>query len=201
MSSKLSLGLVALLSLGIVQLVTLSSHPIAAQQPPQKEDQSELEAQLKEQQKAWIKEMEKADRKFIKEMEVTYPALYKIKPLSPKDDELRKLQVERYHAAMALVSAYYRQFMVGTATPGGGSPFGPLFEAEKLFMNSRLDLVEKPEEEIAVREDWVKATKKFEEIGKVYSDAGKGILALLQARHERSDADIQLLKAKRKLQK
>src|SRR5262249_19238076 len=89
---------------------------------------------------------------------------------------------------------------VGVAVPFGSSPLDSLFDATKRVLSSRLDLMDKHEEEIGILEDYVKLAHINQDIAKARLDSGKDDIATFaRFRYHRADADIQLLKAKRKV--
>jgi hypothetical protein len=192
---RLSFNLIVLAVMIAVLSGLLTPRWISAQQQPQtNKDQAQPETQSQGQE----------EKDPTKSMVEAYPALFKAIPVAKKDDELRKLQIERFEAAQVQVTARYLQYAVGSAVPGAGgrSPLIFLLEAYRQLLDSRLDLVEKPEEEIAVLEDFLKIAKESEKTTKGLLDSGKTDLAeFARIRYARADAEIQLLKAKRRLKK
>jgi hypothetical protein len=191
MVSKVSIVFVALLSLAMVTFAFMTSWVIAAQQPPQNEPKDNPKVQSQE----------PVAKDPLKEFEEAHPVLYAVKFARANDDEMRKLLIERFQTARDVVNARFTVYLVGSGG-GGYSPLVYLLDALHQLVASRLELVEKPEEEIAVLEDWVKATKEFEKITKANLDAGKtDVTQGFKSHYDRLDAEIQLLKAKRKLKK
>jgi hypothetical protein len=127
------------------------------------------------------------------------------KPLKavPKDDELRKLQVERYNAALeelqplaqqVLKPPYPIDFVV--------HPQIRLVECGKRVVESGLEVFDKPQDRITLLADYVELAKEAERVCKAQFDLGRLSEDVLQhARYYRADAEIQLLKAKRAVQK
>lgn len=114
----------------------------------------------------------------------------------PGDDELRKLQIARYNAAFGEVKCVDAAYSNGTIT------FDLLFEAQKHLLQAELDLSDKPVDQIAAYEHFVEAAKQKEaRVKSLYYSATRGGEAdkYYQAKFQRLDAEIQLLRAKRKL--
>jgi hypothetical protein len=156
---KAALTIVAFLSLAIIPAEMLNSQHVAAFQPPQKEKK---EAQPETQTPRQV------DKESSDSLEDAFPALCKVKPVAKDDDELRKLLVERFGVAVVEVKVRHLQYQEGA----WGSLY-VLLGAYQHILDSRLELVEKPEEEIAVREDFLKIVKEMETTTKVGLESGK----------------------------
>jgi hypothetical protein len=131
-----------------------------------------------------------------KEAEV--PAILKIKPLrpAPGDDELRKLLIARYNAAVAETRVHYRAFVAKRLT------VADFADVARHVVDSGLELSDKPADQVALRGQFLQLAKEIERIEKERVDAGLDALpALLSARYVRLDAEVQLLKAQRQAAK
>jgi hypothetical protein len=114
----------------------------------------------------------------------------------PKDDELRKLQIERYNQTLLEMPALVELVL--------GGKYGPerLFEAQKRFAEAGLEVFDKPEDRIALLEDYVTMAKEAEKVFEVQLKTGVVAAADAHlAKYHRIDAEIQLLKAKRAAEK
>jgi hypothetical protein len=122
----------------------------------------------------------------------------KRKPLEPgpKDDDLRKLQIEKYNQTLVEMPALVELVLGGKYAPER------LFEAQKRFTEAGLEVFDKPEDRIALLEDFVAARTEFEKVLKTQHQFGTVALAdVHMATYYRIDAEIQLLKAKRAAEK
>jgi hypothetical protein len=135
-----------------------------------------------------------------------YPMLMSRKGIKgdTKDDDLRKLLLERFDAALEEMNVRLLE------RPAGGLGaetlrldfFEQLSVAAQQLVDARLELAKAPEEEMAIREEFVDLAKEIEKKAKVKLDNGRVDLAsYARTRHLRSDAEIQLLKTKRKVKK
>jgi hypothetical protein len=129
------------------------------------------------------------------------PALKDVKPLQPEagDDELRKLQKERYNAARD----EYR-FHTGERfeIADKHSALAEAADVLQRWLKSALDLAQGPNDQIAVLEQFLTEAKDMEDIIKTRVQAGinkKGEGE--KTRYFRLDIEIQLLKAKRAVAK
>ncbi|MFL5240686.1 MAG: hypothetical protein ACJ8FY_01140 [Gemmataceae bacterium] len=193
MNSRLSFNLTGLVVVIVGFSGLLMPRSIFAQQQAQiNKNQAQPETQSKDE--------EESDP--LKEMVKAYPALFKAIPLTKRDDELRKLQIERFEAAKEQVRSLYLMIVVGSAPGAGQAAVVFHLEPTRQLLDSRLDLVENPEDEIAVREDFLKIAKENEKISKRNLETGRSNVAeVAKMRYARADAEIQLLKAKRRLKK
>ena len=126
------------------------------------------------------------------------PAILKAKPLKPApgDDELRKLLIARYNAAVAEMELRYAEISAGRAT------FEVAAEAARHLVDSGIELTDKPAEQLAFREKYLELAKEVERIIKAQFEAGRiGEADLAKARYLRLDAEVQMLKAKRLVEK
>jgi hypothetical protein len=123
------------------------------------------------------------------------PAILSAKPLKagPSDDELQKLLIDRYNAAISELEDRYNEFLAGHAT------LDLMEGVVRRVASSGVELKKKPEDRIALREQLLDFMKRMEEIQKARFDAARIPQADVQrARYFRLDAEIQLLKEKRK---
>jgi hypothetical protein len=126
------------------------------------------------------------------------PAILKAKPLKPApgDDELRKLLIARYNVAVAEMQARYAEISAGRAN------CDIAVEAARHLVDSGIELTDKPAEQLAFREKFLELAKEVERIIEAQVEAGKtGVGDLEKARYLRLDAEVQLLKVKRKAAK
>jgi hypothetical protein len=127
--------------------------------------------------------------------EVSLPALFDAKPLESAtgDDDLRKLLKERYNAAVDMGRARFQEYVAGRGT------LDILLEAGRYVLRAEVELNDKPADQVRVREKYLELTKEIEKINNARFQAGQLSLAdKEQAHYVRVDAEIQLLKAKRK---
>lgn len=123
------------------------------------------------------------------------PAILTAKPRQPgeKDDDLRKLLVARYNAAVAEIAAFYRDFLKGRGT------FETFVPAAQRLVESGIELSDTPAEQIALREQFLELAKEVEKNQLACHEAGRiPDSEVAQARYLRLDAEIRLLRAKRK---
>jgi hypothetical protein len=123
------------------------------------------------------------------------PALLKEQPVQadPRDDDLRKLLKERYNEAVAEVAVRYQRLLGGVETPDS------VFAGAQRLVRAGLELKEKPADQVALREKYVALAKAVEKSVEERVQAGTksyGPADLHQAKYERADAEIQLLRAK-----
>jgi adenosylhomocysteine nucleosidase len=124
-------------------------------------------------------------------------ALLKAKPLDPAkgDDELRKLQKERYNTALKEL-----QLRNALITAGRSNPLDGLFDAAGLLLEAELDLAETPAERVAVREKQVELLKEVEKTTRRYADTGSVRVTpadVERVRSARLAAEINLLRARK----
>jgi hypothetical protein len=123
------------------------------------------------------------------------PALLNYKPLKAdaKDDELRKLQIDQFNAALGELKVEWEFIFGGKNLPSFG-----MLECASRFVQCGLELHDKPKDRIALLTDYLEMAKLVEE---VYGGGREGEAAagpgVHQARYFRIDAEIQLLKAQR----
>lgn len=133
-----------------------------------------------------------------KEPEEKPPAILKAKPvkIDAKDDELTKLLKARYNEAVAELNEHYRSVVEGRHTPD------VMLDAGKRVVEAGLELIQQPSERIALLEKYVELTKIAEEVAKAQVEVRRlrSPIMLHRARYDRLDAEIQLLRTKRKLQ-
>lgn len=123
------------------------------------------------------------------------PAILKAKSLKPAagDDELRKLLIARYNAAVSEMEVRYAEFLAGKT---GMDVF---VDVAKRLVEAGVEVSDKPAEQLRFREDFLELAVEVERIQKVRFDAARITKADLEcARYLRLDAEIQVLKAKRK---
>jgi hypothetical protein len=115
----------------------------------------------------------------------------------PNDDDLRKLQIERYNAVLREAQVRFRQYQTGQ-----GVPYTLLSEVVRRLIQAHRELAHTPAEEVAFLQQGVDFMKERERAAEEQFKAGQVSRADLdQARYFRLDAEIELLKAKRKLEK
>jgi hypothetical protein len=122
------------------------------------------------------------------------PAVLDAKPMEAAkgDDELHKLMKERYNAALEEVRVRFKQFLNGIGNPN------ELGHAGRRLLHARLELCEKAAERVPVYEQHLELARMVEKIQKARHDAGQASVADWdQARVERLDVEIQLLRAKK----
>jgi hypothetical protein len=127
--------------------------------------------------------------------EAQLPAILKVKALEPQpgDDELRKLLIARYNAAAAEMAARYKEFLAGK------SIFEEMVDVGRRLVDSGLELSDKPAEQLALREKFFELALEVEKVQNARFAAGRiGAADLESARYLRLDAEVQVLKAKRK---
>jgi hypothetical protein len=114
----------------------------------------------------------------------------------PKDDDLRKLQIEKYNRTLLEMPALTMLVLTGAKPPER------LFDAGKRFVEAGLEVFDKPEDRIALLEDYVAMTKEAEKVFQTQLQLGKVVVADVEmATYYRIDAELQLLKAKRAAEK
>jgi hypothetical protein len=133
------------------------------------------------------------------EPEETLPALLKAEPLktAPGDDELRKLQKERYNAALKELHLRNELIAAGKDTPLDG-----IYDAAGRLLDAELDLAQTPAERVAVRQKQLGLSKEVEATTKHFSEAGNSKVSpadVEKARYARLTAEIKLLRAKKDL--
>ena len=127
--------------------------------------------------------------------EAQLPAILKAKALKPGpgDDELRKLLIARYNVAIAEMEVRLRELRAGKCL------FDALADVAQRLVDSGIELSDKPTEQLTFREQFLELATEIERIQKASFDSGRtGQADLERARYLRLDAEIQVLKAKRK---
>jgi hypothetical protein len=127
-------------------------------------------------------------------------ALLKDKSVQPadSDDEEKKLLKARHAAVVTMVEVALERYRAGANTPPGGS----LHEVVEKWRDARLELSDKPKDQIAVLEVWFELTKDEEaHTEALYKLKRVGPDTVAAARYARLTAELQLLRAKRKLNK
>ncbi len=125
-------------------------------------------------------------------------ALWKFTPAKedPKDDALRKLQKERYNAAVDEVNIRVKRMQAGTGEQD------LMIQAAQRVVEAGLELNDKPADQVALLEKHVALAKYYEKVMKGMVDAGlKGVTAAdaHYAKYARATAEIRLLRAQEKL--
>jgi hypothetical protein len=132
---------------------------------------------------------------------VRLPALLTAKPLKaePKDDALRKLLKARYNEAVGELKALYEE--EDYASKNGVDRLthvGDLHEPWHRLVEAGLELCDKPAEKVALLSQYLEVAKEAEKLTQARYDAGRVRSSdLHQARYERLDAEILLLRTKR----
>jgi hypothetical protein len=128
----------------------------------------------------------------------TFPLLLPDEPLKPgkNDDDLRKLLIARFNAA----SEETRDRVI-ESTPRT-HPIDKAVNAANRLIQSRIELIENPEDEIAVREEFLSLAKHIEKLTESLLKVGRcNTTDVALARYMRLDAEILLLKLKSKARK
>jgi hypothetical protein len=116
-----------------------------------------------------------------------------LKP-GPNDDDLRKLQIERYNAVLRETQVRFRQHYSGQSVP-----YGSLTDVVRRLMQAHRELARTPAEEVAFLQESAEFMKDRERVTEEQFKAGHVSKAdLEQARYFRLDFEIELLKAKSK---
>jgi hypothetical protein len=117
----------------------------------------------------------------------------KLKKIADSDDDLEKLLKGRFNEAVGVLTLRVQTYQAGRGT------FEQVFEAARHVLRSELDLTEKQAEQVAVREKFLTLAKELERIAKLRFEAGQVPKDEVHtAAYWRIDAEIQLVKAKRK---
>jgi hypothetical protein len=112
--------------------------------------------------------------------------------VKPDDDELRKLLKDRYNAAWLRVRQRFEMVRAGKLFPD--------FESAQQLLAAALELEETPAKQQQILEEYVELARMIEEIVEAKYQAGAIDLESYQtARYHRIDAEVQLLRFKRKL--
>ena len=122
------------------------------------------------------------------------PKVLSLKPVEvlPGDDELRKLQKERFNAAVSETQANVALYQSGRVT------LDTTLESAKHVVLAGTDMVEKPADKIAMLEMGVEVARHLERIVKDRHDNDvEPRQALARATYQRCDWEIQLLRARR----
>ena|SRR2546426_4748963 len=111
---------------------------------------------------------------------------------APTDDELRKLQIERYNAAHLELAGIWGNVAAGKLS------FHAMVEPSRRLVHSELELYQQPAEKIIARERHLTLLKEVERLTKGAWTAGVvPSFEYHQIRYLRLDAEIELLRAKR----
>jgi hypothetical protein len=116
-------------------------------------------------------------------------------PMQPAkgDDELHKLLKERYNAALDEVQVRLKQFRDVRA-----GNLNDLGQAARRLLDARLELCANAAERVPVYEQHLEMARTVEKIQKARYDTGQASAAdWHQARFQRLDVEIQLLRAKK----
>jgi hypothetical protein len=110
-----------------------------------------------------------------------------------EDDELRRLQKERYNTAVLVLKVRYLRMLDGRVTVEA------VYESARKVADAEADLTEKPADRVAAREKLVELAKDVERVYLARYEAGRLSLdELAGARELRLDAEIELVREKRK---
>jgi hypothetical protein len=126
------------------------------------------------------------------------PALLAAKPLAAVDgdDDLQKLLKARYNEVAAELAGRYRQLRAGV------TDVESLFDPAQRLLQTGLELHGKPADRIALLNQFLEFTRMMEQAVKARVDAGVApMLELNYVRYFRIDAETQLLRAKREVEK
>jgi hypothetical protein len=126
------------------------------------------------------------------------PALLTSQPIKedPKDDELCKLLKARYNLAFAEMQRGYKAWRLGL------SSFDAVTDVAQQLVKSGLELIDKPAERAAFLGQYVELMKEAEKIvQEQYKHGMVPQIEVYRARYLRLDAEIQLLRAKREVDK
>ncbi len=117
---------------------------------------------------------------------------------APGDDDLRKLLVARYNAALAVVQARDQELSTG----GRVEVVAALSKAARHLLDAELELADNPAEQLLAYGRALKYARSVERMLEARREAGTATLADVERAHYHAlDAEIQLLKAKRKADK
>ena len=109
------------------------------------------------------------------------------------DDELTLLQKERYNTTLVVLKLRYLRVLEGR------DKLESVFEAARKVLDAELALSDEPAYQAAAREKFVELGRDFEKVFAERYEAGRaGLDELADARGFRLEAEIALLKAKRK---
>jgi hypothetical protein len=116
---------------------------------------------------------------------------------APGDDNLRKLLVARYNAALAVVQAKEMELSTGRI-----EVVAALAEAARHLLDAELELADNPAEQLLAYERALEYARSVERMLEARREAGTATLADVERAHYHAlDAEIQLLKARRKVDK
>jgi hypothetical protein len=124
--------------------------------------------------------------------------IVKLQPLeaAPGDDELRKLQKERYNEALSEVQGLYTMYQAARTS------LEAVADAGQRLVKAGLDVGSTPAEKVALLTKYVELARLAEEIAKARQQSARGTgMDVHRARYQRLDAEIQLLRAKREMEK
>jgi len=123
------------------------------------------------------------------------PAYLKREPLKPApgDTPLRKLEKERFNAALAAAQARYLEYLSGRGT------IEITLDSVQRLADAELALTDKPAERVAILERGLGLYRDAEKVAELRFEAGKITLAdREEARYLRLNAEIRLLREKEK---
>jgi hypothetical protein len=116
-----------------------------------------------------------------------------LKP-APGDDEIQKLMKERYNAAVMVVQSRLQEYMAGRGT------LQNFEDAIRKVRDARLELTDKPAEQLPILELCLGLAREVEGITDARFQAGQiGAAERDEARRARIDAEIHLLRVKKKI--
>jgi hypothetical protein len=130
--------------------------------------------------------------------QVPPPVVFSAEPRKPAPgaDALQKLLIARNNAALTELQARGQELMAGRITTD------VLFDAVRRWCDSALELSDKPADQMVVREQTLELTRYIEAVLDAKLAAGTAKVADMEMAHYyRLDAEIQLLKAKRNMEK
>jgi hypothetical protein len=111
---------------------------------------------------------------------------------APGDDALRKLQIERFNAALREAGSRFEHYQLGRTN------FLALTDAVRRLMLAERDMARNPAEMTAALQRWVDFLKEADRIAEAMFQAGRIAPADRElARYSLLDAQIELLKAQR----
>jgi len=122
--------------------------------------------------------------------------ILKAKPVEPSknDDELKKLLKARYNTAVRLLRAAYDRVESGRDTPES------LFQPFRLVHDAGIELYDKLADQIAMRELYLEIAKEVEKFTETrFQDQRISVMELESVRYQRLTAEIELIRAKKKL--
>jgi len=125
------------------------------------------------------------------------PRILTAKPIktAENDDELRKLLIARYNAAVAEMQARYQQYQNDPSVTGEA-----FYGVARRLGEAGMELRDKPADQVSMCEELLELQKYFVKHAEAKFEAGLiGRADLERARYQRIDAEIHLLRAQRKV--